>query len=103
MGERLVVVSGDCHADPASPTDFRQYVSEGFLDAFDSWVVMTEKMREMSMEQLFSGEHVDKRAESSGFEGTDDEMEQHRVALTTGFSRTSDPDVRLKELAADGV
>jgi predicted TIM-barrel fold metal-dependent hydrolase len=110
--DRVAVVSMDCHIDPASPEVFRPYISAKYAREFDEWVgefgARERARREAQVihQQDFVKHYQSRRVASTdrffGSLGYDAALVASRRDAGN-MALTADPDLRLKELEADGV
>ncbi|MCU1486550.1 MAG: amidohydrolase [Actinomycetia bacterium] len=105
--DRLTVVSADCHADPAEVDGYGPYLEAEYQDDYAAYVadlraVLADVGQGTGHDRtaFFSSDHHAKLEAAVG--GT---MPTDGAASTIGsnLSLTSDPDVRLRDLEADGV
>ena len=109
--DTVIVVSLDCHIDPASPAVIGAYLEERYQDDYATWNAGLARSpgtvaptAEMGL-AVFEDEYH--RIRSTAIKDTFDRLGyaedsyQHRLDSSRSF--TGDPAVRLKELEADGV
>jgi predicted TIM-barrel fold metal-dependent hydrolase len=98
--ERVIIVSADCHVDPEAIDAFGPYLEAKYQQQYRDYVESVKNVN-LSRANYFSEQHVTKLREAaklhSPFAGA------ASAAAGSSLSRTSDPEVRLKELEADGV
>jgi predicted TIM-barrel fold metal-dependent hydrolase len=105
--DRMIIVSLDCHIDPANPRIYSQYLEDRYQDDFRGWVDQIESVQDMDYEltKILAADYLEVRGKVAAdfFErmGYDEERYHHRVQSSR--SMTDDPEVRLKELEADGI
>jgi predicted TIM-barrel fold metal-dependent hydrolase len=86
---RLLIVSADCHAG-AQPETYREYLPERLRAPADAWW----KAFEAEMEKR-RGTFFDQDAQ--------DEYDRSQSVLAGGSAGEWDPEIRLRELEADGI
>ena len=95
QSDRLVVISGDCHA-VGRPEDYAPYIEPGYRDRYDEFVAGQQA------EARRVAEAVEGNRSLFSKEGTA-EYEQQEAVAAGGREGQWDSDRRIKELEADGV
>jgi predicted TIM-barrel fold metal-dependent hydrolase len=84
-----LIISSDCHAG-AQPETYREYLPERFRAPADAWW------------QAFEAEMA-KRAGTFFDQDAQDEYDKSKSVLAGGSAGEWDPEIRLRELEADGI
>ena len=105
--DRAIVVSADCHADPAEADGYGPYLEADYQEDYRAYVAELRtalagigKGTGHDRTIYFSSDHHDKLVEAAK-----ETMPEEGAARAIGsnLSLTSDPEVRLRDLEADGV
>jgi predicted TIM-barrel fold metal-dependent hydrolase len=105
--DRLIVVSADCHADPAEIDGYGPYLESEFRDDYQAYVgdlraALGAEGRGTGHDRTvyFSSDHHARLVEAAS-----EVMPEEGAARAIGsnLSLTADPAVRLRDLEADGV
>ena len=109
---KVTIISSDCHADPARIDAYGDYLEKQYLDDYRDYIKElarslgdSGKGTGQSRTDYFSKEHQEKVSEAAAELDVDIDAEGGgaRSAIGSNLSLTADPEVRLKELEADGV
>lgn len=91
--ERYMIVSTDSHVGPRVKEDLREYCPSHLIDAYDEFVAAWEPYRR--------GVWDDDGPMAKGIPFTD--KVKHRTEQTTSTAGVHDPQVRLRDMDADGI
>jgi predicted TIM-barrel fold metal-dependent hydrolase len=86
---KLMMISADCHAG-AQPETYREYLPEKFKTAADAWWAAFEEERLKRIGTFFD-------------QDSQEDFDKSAAVLAGGTAGEWDPEIRLRELEADGL